>query len=146
MAQPVGLVVEPVVLNRLGVFPESATTVLADWQQRLEQLLEDKPVGEQWLTAAPSFELFCEEVLAWQEGDLRKPDELTDSVAVSLEDYDEVLRADWIVPEPSQEEQPLKAQLLVQELPLGTAFDALPKGLDGRRQWEATPSNGSNAS
>ena len=139
MSQPVGLVVEPVVLNRLGVFPESATTVLADWQQRLEQLLEDKPVGEQWLTAAPSFELFCEEVLAWQAGDLRRPDELTDSVAVSLEDYDEVLRADWIVPEPSQEEQPLKAQLLVQELPLGTAFDALPKGLDGRQQWEATP-------
>jgi len=32
MAQPVGLVVEPVVLNRLGIFPESATTVLADWQ------------------------------------------------------------------------------------------------------------------
>lgn len=29
MAQPVGLVVEPVLLNRLGVFPESATTVLA---------------------------------------------------------------------------------------------------------------------
>jgi len=139
MAQPVGLVVEPVVLNRLGVFPESTTTVLADWQQRLEQLLEDKRVGEQWLTAAPSFELFCEEVLAWQAGDLRKPDELTDSVAVSLEDYDEVLRPDWVVPEPSQEEQPLKAQLLVQELPLGTAFDALPKGLDGRRQWEATP-------
>ena len=54
MAQPVGLVVEPVVLNRLGIFPESATTVLADWQQRLEQLLEDQPVGdqaasEQWL-------------------------------------------------------------------------------------------------
>ena len=52
MAQPVGLVVEPVVLNRLGVFPESATTVLADWQQRLEQLLEDQPVGEQWLSVA----------------------------------------------------------------------------------------------
>ncbi|MFM9104980.1 MAG: hypothetical protein ACKOPS_28155, partial [Cyanobium sp.] len=83
MAQPVGLVVEPVVLNRLGVFPESATTVLADWQQRLEQLLEDQPVGdkaasdqaagEQWLSVAPSFALFCEEVLAWQPGDLRKP-------------------------------------------------------------------------
>jgi hypothetical protein len=64
MAQPVGLVVEPVVLNRLGVFPESATTVLADWQQRLEQLLEDQPAGdqaagEQWLSVAPSFELFA---------------------------------------------------------------------------------------
>ena len=139
MAQPVGLVVEPVVLNRLGVFPESATTVLADWQQRLEQLLDDQPVGEQWLSAAPSFELFCQEVLAWQPGDLRKPEELAAPVAVTLDDYDEVLRPDWIVPEPSPGDGPLKAQLLVQELPLGTPFDALPKGADGRRCWEATP-------
>jgi hypothetical protein len=144
MAQPVGLVVEPVVLNRLGIFPESATTVLADWQQRLEQLLDDHPVGEQaaseqWLSAAPSFELFCQEVLAWEPGDLRKPEELTTPVAVHLDDYDEVLRPDWLVPEPSQGDGPLKAQLLVQELPLGTPFDALPKGADGRRSWEATP-------
>ena len=139
MAQPVGLVVEPVVLNRLGVFPESATTVLADWQQRLEQLLEDQPVGEQWLSVAPSFELFCQEVLAWQPGDLRKPEELAAPVAVHLDDYDELLCPDWLVPEPSQGDGPLKAQLLVQELPLGTPFDALPKGADGRRSWEATP-------
>jgi hypothetical protein len=144
MAQPVGLVVEPVVLNRLGVFPESATTVLADWQQRLEQLLDDQPVGEQaasdqWLSVAPSFELFCQEVLAWQAGDLRKPGELAAPVAVHLDDYDEVLRPDWFVPEPSQGDGALKAQLLVQELPVGTAFDALPKGGDGRRSWEATP-------
>ena len=98
MAQPVGLVVEPVVLNRLGVFPESATTVLADWQQRLEQLLEDQPVGEQWLSVAPSFELFCQEVLAWQPGDLRKPEELAAPVAVHLDDYDELLCPDWLVP------------------------------------------------
>jgi len=139
MAQPVGLVVEPVVLNRLGVFPESATTVLADWQQRLEQLLEDQPVGEQWLSAAPSFEAFCQEVLAWQPGDLCKPEELAAPVAVTLDDYDEVLNPDWVVPEPSQGDGPLKAQLLVQELPLGTPFDALPRGADGRRSWEATP-------
>jgi hypothetical protein len=82
MAQPVGLVVEPVVLNRLGVFPESATTVLADWQQRLEQLLEDQTIGEQWLSVAPSFELFFQEVLAWQPGDLRKPEELPTPPAV----------------------------------------------------------------
>jgi hypothetical protein len=53
MAQPVGLVVEPVVLKRLGIFPESATTVLADWQQRLGQLLEDQPVGEQVAERGP---------------------------------------------------------------------------------------------
>jgi hypothetical protein len=149
MAQPVGLVVEPVVLNRLGIFPESATTVLADWQQRLEQLLEHQPVGdqaaselaasEQWLSVAPSFEGFCEEVLAWQEGDLRKPEELAAPVAVHLEEYEEVLRPDWFVPEPNQGDGPPKAQLLVQELPPGMPFDAVPKGLDGRRQWEATP-------
>jgi hypothetical protein len=139
MAQPVGLVVEPVVLNRLGVFPESATTVLADWQQRLEQLLEDQPVDEQWLSVAPSFELFCQEVLAWEPGDLRKPEELAAPVAVTLDDYDEVLHPDWVVPEASQGDGPLKAQLLVQELPAGTPFDALPKGADGRRCWEATP-------
>jgi len=40
MANPVGLVVEPVVLNRLGNFPESATAVLADWQRRLAVLLQ----------------------------------------------------------------------------------------------------------
>ena len=89
--------------------------------------------------------MFCEEVLAWQEGVLRKPDELTDSVAVSLEDYDEVLRADWIVPEPSQEEQPLKAQLLVQELPLEPHLMHYQ-----RPRWApsvgATHSSGSNAS
>ena len=32
-----------------------------------------------------------------------------------------------------------KAQVLVQELLVGTPFDALPKGADGRRSWEATP-------
>ncbi|MCS5694263.1 hypothetical protein NZK33_20135 [Cyanobium sp. FGCU-6] len=50
-----------------------------------------------------------------------------------------MLRPDWVVPEPSQGDGPLKAQLLVQELPLATPFDALPKGADGRRCWEATP-------
>ena len=99
----------------------------------------DQTIGEQWLSVAPSFELFCQEVLAWQPGDLRKPEELAASIAVTLDDYDEVLRPDWIVSEPSQGDGPLKAQLLVQELPVGTLFDALPKGADGRRSWEATP-------
>lgn len=33
MSNPVGLVVASVVLSRLGISPESATAVLADWQQ-----------------------------------------------------------------------------------------------------------------
>ena len=76
---------------------------------------------EEWKGMAPSFELFCQDVLAWQPDDLRKPEELAVPVAVHLDDYDEVLRPDWIVPEPSQGD------------------GALPKGADGRRSWEATP-------
>jgi len=52
---------------------------------------------------------------------------LAASIAVTLDDYDEVLRPDWFVPEPNQGDGLLKAQLLVQELPLGTPFDTLPK-------------------
>ncbi|MCS5694260.1 BREX-1 system adenine-specific DNA-methyltransferase PglX [Cyanobium sp. FGCU-6] len=78
-------------------------------------------------------------MLAWQPGDLRKPEEMAAPIAVPLDDYDEVLRPDWIVGEPSPGDGPLKAQLLVQELPVGTPFDALPRGADGRRCWEATP-------
>ena len=116
MAQPVGLVVEPMVLNRPGIFPESAFTVLADCQQRLEELLEDQPVGdqaaseqatsEQWLSMTPSFVGFSQEVQS----------------------------PDWFMPEHSPGDGAPKAQLLVYWRPPGTPFDALPKGTDGRRR------------
>ena len=40
MTQPVGLVVEPVVLDRLGIFPERNISLISDLQRRLESLLE----------------------------------------------------------------------------------------------------------
>ena len=36
MTQPVGLVLEPIVLDRLGIFPEQSIKVLSDLQLRLE--------------------------------------------------------------------------------------------------------------
>jgi hypothetical protein len=57
-------------------------------------------------------------------------EELAAPVVGTLDDYDEVLRPDWVVGEPSQVDGPLKAQLLVQ---------GLPKGADGRRCWETAP-------
>ena len=41
LVQPVGLVVAPVVLTRLGLFPESGPRALADGQRRLLDLLEE---------------------------------------------------------------------------------------------------------
>jgi hypothetical protein len=136
MANPVGLVVEPVVLNRLGIFPESATAVLADWQRRLADLLEEQQLPETgaWASVAPSFQAFTAEVLGWQEGDLLAAAALDPPIAVRLDDYDETLAPTWVVPDPEG-----APQLLVQELPAGTDFDAVPKGGDGRRQWEAAP-------
>jgi hypothetical protein len=136
MANPVGLVVEPVVLNRLGIFPESATAVLADWQRRLGDLLEDHQLSEDgaWASVAPSFAAFVAEVLGWQEGDLQAASALEPSIAVQLDDYDETLAPTWVVNAPDG-----VPQLLVQEVPIGTDFDAIPKGVDGRRTWEASP-------
>jgi len=136
MANPVGLVVEPVVLNRLGIFPESATAVLADWQRRLDELLQDQQLPEsgEWASVAPSFESFAMELLGWQEGDLVAASALEPPIAVRLDDYDETLAPTWVVNDPDG-----APQLLVQDVPIGTDFDAIPKGVDGRRQWEASP-------
>ncbi|WP_254938613.1 Eco57I restriction-modification methylase domain-containing protein [Cyanobium sp. Morenito 9A2] len=136
MANPVGLVVEPVVLNRLGIFPESATAVLADWQRRLEELLQDQQLPEtgEWASVAPSFEAFATELLDWQPDDLLAASALEQPIAVPLDDYDETLIPTWVVKDPEG-----TAQLLVQELPIGTDFDAIAKGGDGRRQWMASP-------
>ncbi|MCS5694264.1 hypothetical protein NZK33_20140 [Cyanobium sp. FGCU-6] len=41
---------------------------------------------EEWKGMAPSFALFCQEVLAWQPGDLHKPEELAAPIAVTLDD------------------------------------------------------------
>jgi hypothetical protein len=136
MANPVGLVVEPVVLNRLGIFPESATAVLADWQRRLADLLQDQQLPEtgEWASVAPSFAALASELLGWQEGDLLAASALEPPIAVRLDDYNETLTPTWVVNDPDG-----APQLLVQELPAGTSFDAIPKGGDGRRQWEASP-------
>jgi hypothetical protein len=136
MANPVGLVVEPVVLNRLGIFPESATAVLADWQRRLADLLQDQQLPEtgEWASVAPSFAALASELLGWQEGDLLAASALEPPIAVRLDDYNETLTPTWVVNDPDG-----APQLLVQELPAGTNFDAIPKGGDGRRQWEASP-------
>jgi hypothetical protein len=136
MANPVGLVVEPVVLNRLGIYPESATAVLADWQRRLADLLQDQQLPEtgEWASVAPSFAALASELLGWQEGDLLAASALEPPIAVRLDDYNETLAPTWVVNDPDG-----APQLLVQELPAGTNFDAIPKGGDGRRQWEASP-------
>jgi len=136
MANPGGVVVEPVVLNRLGIFPESATAVLADWQRRLADLLQDQPLPEtgEWASVAPSFPALASELLGWQEGDLLAASALEHPIAVRLDDYNETLAPTWVVNDPEG-----APQLLVQELPAGTSFDAIPKGGDGRRQWEASP-------
>jgi hypothetical protein len=136
MANPVGLVVEPVVLNRLGIFPESATAVLADWQRRLADLLQDQQLAEtgEWASVAPSFAALASELLGWQESDLVAASALEPPIAVRLDDYNETLAPTWVVNDPDG-----APQLLVQELPAGTNFDAIPKGGDGRRQWEASP-------
>ncbi len=70
MTQPVGLVVEPTVLDRLGIFPEKNIKVVSDLQSRLESLFEEEIKGDRIFSAVMNFKDFCKEVLDWQENDL----------------------------------------------------------------------------
>jgi hypothetical protein len=99
MTNTVGLVVEPVVLNRLGIFPESARAVLADWQRRLADLLEDQPLPEtgEWASVAPSCQAFAMELLDGQAEDPLVASALAQPIAVRLDDYDETLAPTWVV-------------------------------------------------
>ena len=143
MTQPVGLVLESMVLDRLGIFPEKSISVISDLQRRLESLLEEKIKEDEIFTAVPKFKDFCIEVLNWQESDLIKPDEFfsnqsENQIFVELEDYGEILKPDWIIPEINKQDNSKNVQILVKELKLGTPFDDLFNDPENKKNWEAT--------
>ena len=133
LVQPVGLVVAPVVLTRLGLFPESQPRALAESQRRLLDLLQEvvTPAGEV-ITAVPRFEDLAAELLSWEADDLVPQENFPAPIAVELADYGDVLRPTHAIPAPGKDGT---FQALVQELPLGTGFDE-PLRDSG---WEATP-------
>ncbi|MCS5700274.1 BREX-1 system adenine-specific DNA-methyltransferase PglX [Cyanobium sp. FGCU-52] len=133
LVQPVGLVVAPVVLTRLGLFPESQPRALAESQRRLLDLLEEveTPTAEV-ISAVPRFEDLAAELLSWEPEDLVPAERFPAPILVELADYGDVLRPTHAIPAPSKEGS---FQALVQELPLGTGFHE-PLRESG---WEATP-------
>ena len=133
LVQPVGLVVAPVVLTRLGLFPESGPRALADGQRRLLDLLEEleDPDGD-IVSAVGHFETLASELLSWDPGDLITYERFSAPIEVALAEYGELLRPSHGLPAPGQDG---KLQALVQELPTGTGFDEPLKGAG----WEATP-------
>ena len=143
MTQPVGLVVEPIVLDRLGIFPEKSIRVISDLQRRLDSLLEEQTEENETYTAVTNFKDFCIEVLNWQESDLIKTDEFYSDksekqIFVELEDYGEILKPDWIVPEINKQDNTKNVQILVKELKLGTPFDDIFNDPENKKRWEAT--------
>ncbi len=143
MTQPVGLVVEPLVLDRLGIFPETSIRVVSDLQERLYSLFEDQIKGDQVFSSVKNFKDFCKEVLGWKDSDLIKPetfnlDNKDKEIYVSLDDYQEILQPDWIVPEFTGNDNDKKIQILVKELDVGTPFDQIIKNSNNSKYWEAT--------
>ena len=59
-------------------------------------------------------------------------------IFVELEDYGEILKPDWIVPEINKQDNTKKVQILVKELKLGTPFDDIYNDLENIKRWEAT--------
>ena len=144
MTQPVGLVVEPIILDRLGIFPEKDLKVLSDLQRRLESLLEDQIKEDNFYSVVNNFKEFTKEVLDWEENDLLKPEDFylknkIEEIAVVLEDYGEILKPDWIVPEFNKEGTRNYVQILVKEIEIGSSFDEVIKNKDNKKHWEASP-------
>ncbi len=143
MTQPVGLVVEPIVLDRFGIFPERSIKVITDLQRHLEPLFEDQIKDDFIYSSVTNLREFFKEVLSWQDGDLVKTEDfpsekIRKETSIFLEDYDEILQPDWIVPEFTATDNP-SIQILVKELEVGTPFDKLLKKSENKKQWEATP-------
>ena len=143
MTQPVGLVIEPIVLDRLGIFPEEEVRVVSDFQRRLEGLFETHFIDNKNLKVVTSFKDFCEEVLDWQGGDLVKPndfypDKELEEICVFLEDYQETLKPDWIIPEITPENKKKNIQILVKDLEIGTPFDQVISSSENKKLWQAT--------
>ena len=143
MTQPVGLVVEPIVLDRFGIFPETNIKVISDLQMRLEVLIESQRKGENKIYSVGNFKEFCKQVLNWEDGDLLPPEQYyseqkLEEIFVHLEDYGEILKPDWIVPEINRDNTK-KIQIMVQELETGMSFDQIIKSSDDKKIWEATP-------
>lgn len=135
LVQPVGLVVAPVVLDSKELYPESQVTTLADGQRRLADLLEERELesGHKAVSVG-SFERFATEILEWSNSDIKPATEHPTPIEVVLEEYGEVLKPSHVVAGAGPDN---KHDVLVQELPAGTAMDALLKG-DGHG-WEASP-------
>ncbi len=135
LVQPVGLVVAPVVLNEKELYPESQVTTLADGQRRLADLLEERELesGHKAVSVG-SFERFATEILEWSNSDIKPASEHPTPIEVVLEEYGEVLKPSHVVAGAGPDN---KHDVLVQELPAGTAMDELLKG-DGHG-WEASP-------
>ena len=142
MTQPVGLVLEPTILDRFGIFPERNIKVISDLHRRLESLMVEKTKGSHIYSAVLDFRDFCKEVLNWEDSDLLKPEEFCSDKRISeiivlLEDYEEVLKPDWIIPEINKENEK-KVQIIVKELEIGTPFDKVVIS-SNKKSWEATP-------
>ena len=73
MAQSVGLVVEPVVLNRLGVFPESATTVQADWTATARRLSGKKSARGRTELIRTLYRYLDDRIAAWLRQKYKRP-------------------------------------------------------------------------
>ena len=143
MTQHVGLVMEPIVLDRLGIFPETDVRVISNFQRRLEYLFEDQEKDNEIFSAIVNFKDFCKEVLNWQDCDLLKPEEFSNEnnskeISVVLKDYEEILKPDWIVPEIKKNNEK-NIQIIVKELKIGESFDQIDKNFNNKKYWEATP-------
>ena len=132
--QPVGLVVSPYALHQAQASPDK--NILTQHRQFLECVSDVKLDGDDVpVPALMNFPRLTREVLGWRQEDLRPAPE---SLDLALTDYDEVLRPDYVVPDPDAPADTENPYLMfIQILPAGTEMDS--HGEEGSSSWHASP-------
>jgi hypothetical protein len=134
--QPVGLVVSgPAMVDTDCLINTDIHAELA----RFREILSPRHVSKdaEPIQILPQLQPFLLDILGWKATDLVAADDpRAVSLNVYLEGYDDHLRPTQAVIEDHRAESP-KWLMLLQELPIGQSFDAIPDG--DNRKWQATP-------
>jgi hypothetical protein len=133
--QPVGLVVSPPALVDADCHVNS--DVADEYQRFVGATRQQLFVGRaDSVSVLKDIKSLLVEVFGWQPGDLVAADEpRVSDLVVPLPEYGETLRPTYaVIDDPKA--SPAKWLMLIQELPLGTPFDAVVG--DDNRKWRAT--------
>ena len=128
LLQPEGLVVSPPALVDAQAFVDKSKALAL--QPVLQAIAVREHLQGKTQTWVPEFVTFAEQILEWESADYTVQTALPESLSVNLQNYGEILQANYAVPDPDSDGW----LLLIKCVPLGAEFESD----DENQSWKAT--------